>query len=44
MRKREKSQFEKTMKRIKFFMWNVVRPMINILTNISENYSKMKDK
>lgn len=42
MKKREKSEFEKVMKRIKFFMWNVVRPIINILTNISEKYSKNK--
>lgn len=42
MKKREKSEFEKNMKKIKFFMWNVVRPIINILTNISENYSKIE--
>ena len=42
MKKREKSEFEKVMERIKFFMWNVVRPTINILTNVSKHYFKIK--
>ena len=42
MKRKEKSDFEKNMMKVRFFMYNVVRPIINILTSISKHYSKLK--
>lgn len=43
MKKKEKSDFEKNMMKVRFFIYNVVRPIVNILTNLSKKYSKYEE-